>query len=43
MKIEIKFCPNCKSDLTKTAKLAQDVRECKKCNTRFYMLICNTG
>lgn len=37
--IEIKYCPNCKKELTENKKLAQGVRECKSCGTRFYILI----
>jgi DNA-directed RNA polymerase subunit M/transcription elongation factor TFIIS len=39
LKTEIKFCPNCKNDLTNNKKLAQNVKECNHCGTRFFILI----
>ncbi len=38
----IKYCPNCQSELTDSIKLAQGVKECKICNTRFYIIITST-
>jgi len=43
MKVEIKFCPNCKNELSENNKLAQGVKECKKCNAKFFILICQVG
>jgi ribosomal protein L37AE/L43A len=39
MKPEIKFCPNCAKDLSDNKKLAQGIKECKHCGTRFLILI----
>lgn len=35
----MKYCPNCKSDLTENKKLAQGIKECLSCKTRFFILI----
>lgn len=32
-------CPNCKSELQESNKLAQGVKECLSCKTRFFILI----
>jgi ribosomal protein L37AE/L43A len=42
MKRLIKHCPNCGEQLTNNKKLAQGVKECKTCKTRFFILITNT-
>lgn len=43
-KTPIKFCPNCKSDISKDStnnKLAQNCKHCNVCNATFY-IICTT-
>jgi ribosomal protein L37AE/L43A len=42
MKTEIKHCPSCKGDLIDNSKLAQGVKECSECGTRFLILITST-
>lgn len=35
----IKYCPNCRNELSDNKNLAQGVKECLQCKTRFYILI----
>ena len=39
MKKEIKHCPCCGENLINNQKLAQGIKECKFCKTRFLILI----
>jgi len=34
----IRFCPNCKEELSNSKKFAQGVKECKGCGCRFLIL-----
>lgn len=34
----IKYCPNCKTELSDNKKLAQGVKECKKCNGKYFII-----
>lgn len=37
--IDIKFCPNCKTELRKHKDHAQGVKYCPECNGIFYILV----
>lgn len=39
----IKFCPNCRSGLSDSKELGQGVKECKICDTRFFILVTSTN
>ncbi len=43
MKPEVKHFPNCKSLLSDNPKLAQGVKECKECKTRFFIILTSYG
>lgn len=43
MEKDIKFCPCCDGILLKKVSLAQGVKECSKCKTRFFILITSLG
>jgi DNA-directed RNA polymerase subunit M/transcription elongation factor TFIIS len=42
MVVKLKYCPHCTSELIKPKKIAQGVRECSKCKTRFFILVTST-
>ncbi len=37
--IQTNFCPSCKSELSDNNKLAQGVKECKICKSKWFIIL----